>query len=152
MKKISDVRWTIGDVMSLTVVNRGNNHSLSYGHKPPFVFVRAFFEGHICGVFLNTWVGRGRSREEARHTHGCARCEYVARTSRLRVSGCMYRTLRRWRVLTRTAHLRCSYSLDQCKCVQVRWTLVYFGRCWVLVSAHMVRGKCEASTCSVKSD
>ena len=54
------------------------------------------FGGHVCGVFLKTWVGRGKSREEARHTHGCARCKYLARTPRQGVSGCMYRTLYRW--------------------------------------------------------
>jgi len=48
------------------------------------------FGGHIRGVFLNTWVGRGKSREDVRHTHGCARCEYVARTPRLGVSGYIY--------------------------------------------------------------
>jgi len=36
-------------------------------------------EATFAALFLNTWVGRGKSREDAHHTHGCARCEYVAR-------------------------------------------------------------------------
>jgi len=93
MKHIRDVSGTIDDVMSLTVVNRGNNPSLSL----PCKFVRRawFLEGMILRrFFLNTWVARGKSREEARHTHGCARCEYVANTTRLGVSDCMCRKLR----------------------------------------------------------
>ena len=44
-------------------------------------------------------------------------------------------------------HVRCSYSLVG----QVRWKWVYFGRCSVLVSAHTVRCKRGARTCSVWS-
>ena len=57
--------------------------------RASFSSVRVF-GGHIRGVFLNTWVGRGKSREVVRHTHGCARCEYVARKPRLGVSGLIY--------------------------------------------------------------
>jgi len=47
--------------------------------------------------FLNTWVGRGMSREDARHTHGVRPWH----TSHVYgVSGCVYRTLLTWYVLT----------------------------------------------------
>ena len=49
--------------------------------------------------FLNTCVGRAKSKEEELHIYSCARCEYVARTLRLGVSGCVYRTLRGWWVV-----------------------------------------------------
>ncbi|KAI8513405.1 hypothetical protein Bbelb_100440 [Branchiostoma belcheri] len=38
----------------------------------------------------------GRSGIDARHSHGFARCESVVCTPRLAVSGCVYRTLRKW--------------------------------------------------------
>jgi len=41
-------------------------------------------------------LGRGKNREDARHTHGHARCEYVASTQQLGDRFCVYRTLRRW--------------------------------------------------------
>ncbi|KAI8516766.1 hypothetical protein Bbelb_053470 [Branchiostoma belcheri] len=34
--------------------------------------------------------------EGVRHSHGCARCTYVVCTTRLAVSGCVHRTLRKW--------------------------------------------------------
>ena len=58
----------------------------------PYVFLEATF----ARFFKN--VRRGKSREDARHTHDCAMCEYVARTQRLGVSGCVYRRLLRWSV------------------------------------------------------
>ncbi|KAI8496752.1 Leucine rich repeat C-terminal domain [Branchiostoma belcheri] len=44
--------------------------------------------------FLKTW---GRSGVDARHSHGCKKCKSVVCTPRLAVSGCVHRTLRKWR-------------------------------------------------------
>ena len=48
---------------------------------------------------MNTWVGRGKSKENASLIYGCAQCEYLARTPSLCVSRCVYRTLRMWCVV-----------------------------------------------------
>ncbi|KAI8503426.1 hypothetical protein Bbelb_183970 [Branchiostoma belcheri] len=55
---------------------------LSLGHNPPYVlFVRRFFwEATSATFFLKTW---GSSGIDARHSHGCARCNSVVCTPRL---------------------------------------------------------------------
>ncbi|KAI8517111.1 hypothetical protein Bbelb_056920 [Branchiostoma belcheri] len=46
------------------------------------------------------WTGpncqEGWPAEGVRHSHGCARCTYVVCTTRLAVSDCVHRTLRKW--------------------------------------------------------
>ena len=61
-----------------------------------FLSVRGLWKPRSLRFIMNTWVGRGKIREDARHTHCFTRCEYVALTQRLGVSCCVYRMLRRW--------------------------------------------------------
>ncbi|KAI8482544.1 hypothetical protein Bbelb_396920 [Branchiostoma belcheri] len=53
-----------------------------------------FWEATSATFFLKTW---GRSGVDARHSHGCARCKSGVCTPRLAVSGCVHRSLRKWK-------------------------------------------------------